>query len=164
MEGPIAGHWCVCCYSNCQKLTPWGPNVLIQGWGLQPDTMQIDWRFARQHQNREIRHWGPVLFTDQSRFTLSTWRHWRTLCCLQHPPAWPVWWWVSPDVREAFLWVDVQPFICSLRYQDETLRPIVRPHTGAVGSGILLMPDNVSQCGWSVSTVPAWWGCCYYVC
>lgn len=20
-------------------------------------------------------------------------RHWRTFCCLQHPPAWQVWWW-----------------------------------------------------------------------
>lgn len=38
--------------------------------------------------------------------------------------------------------MDVQPFICSQRYQDETLRLIVRPHTGPVGSGILLIRDN----------------------
>ncbi|KAI4884107.1 hypothetical protein NFI96_009820 [Prochilodus magdalenae] len=28
--------------------------------------------FAREHQDWEIRHWRPVLFTDESRFTLST--------------------------------------------------------------------------------------------
>ncbi|KAI4897738.1 hypothetical protein NFI96_003097 [Prochilodus magdalenae] len=38
--------------------------------------------FAREHQDWQIRHWCPVLFTDESRFTLSTcdrsdrvWRH-----------------------------------------------------------------------------------------
>ncbi|KAI4897128.1 hypothetical protein NFI96_010323 [Prochilodus magdalenae] len=28
--------------------------------------------FAREHQDWQIRHWCPVLFTDESRFTLST--------------------------------------------------------------------------------------------
>ncbi|KAI3372539.1 hypothetical protein L3Q82_023013 [Scortum barcoo] len=28
--------------------------------------------FAREHQDWQIRHWRPVLFTDESRFTLST--------------------------------------------------------------------------------------------
>ncbi|CDQ94583.1 unnamed protein product [Oncorhynchus mykiss] len=28
--------------------------------------------FAREHQDLQIRHWRPVLFTDESRFTLST--------------------------------------------------------------------------------------------
>ena len=28
--------------------------------------------FAREHQDWQIRHWHPVLFTDESRFTLST--------------------------------------------------------------------------------------------
>jgi len=28
--------------------------------------------FAREHQNWKNRHWRPVLFTDESRFTLST--------------------------------------------------------------------------------------------
>lgn len=50
--------------------------------------------FAREHQDWQIRHWRPVLFTDESRFTLSTCDRrdsletpWRTFCCLQHPPA-----------------------------------------------------------------------------
>ncbi len=28
--------------------------------------------FALEHQNWQVRHWHPVLFTDESRFTLST--------------------------------------------------------------------------------------------
>src|SRR4029434_10043444 len=28
--------------------------------------------FAIEHQNWHVRHWRPVLFTDESRFTLST--------------------------------------------------------------------------------------------
>jgi len=28
--------------------------------------------FAIEHQNWQVRHWHPVLFTDESRFTLST--------------------------------------------------------------------------------------------
>ena len=46
--------------------------------------------FAREHQDWQIRHWRPVLFTDESRFTLSTCDRrdslstpWRTFCCLQ---------------------------------------------------------------------------------
>ncbi len=45
--------------------------------------------FAIEHQNWQVHHWHPVLFTDESRFTLSTWqtwkgleKPWRTLCCL----------------------------------------------------------------------------------
>jgi hypothetical protein len=29
--------------------------------------------FAREHQDWQIHHWRPVLFTAESRFTLSTW-------------------------------------------------------------------------------------------
>ena len=28
--------------------------------------------FAHEHQNWQLRHWRPVLFTDESRFTVST--------------------------------------------------------------------------------------------
>ena len=50
--------------------------------------------FAREHQNWQVRHWRPVLFTDESRFTISMWQTWKslempwwTLCCsniIQH--------------------------------------------------------------------------------
>jgi len=33
--------------------------------------------------------------------------------------------------------------LTAIWYRDEILRPIVRPYAGAVGSGFLLMPDNV---------------------
>ncbi|KAI3358890.1 hypothetical protein L3Q82_015281 [Scortum barcoo] len=39
---------------------------------LQPNTVQDVLAFAREHQDWQIRHWRPVLFTDESRFTLST--------------------------------------------------------------------------------------------
>uniref|UniRef100_A0A8C7D2A0 Large ribosomal subunit protein uL4m n=1 Tax=Oncorhynchus kisutch TaxID=8019 RepID=A0A8C7D2A0_ONCKI len=52
--------------------------------------------FAREHQDWQIRHWRPVLFTDESRFTLSTCdRHdslempWRTFCGVSHGPRGP---------------------------------------------------------------------------
>ncbi len=45
--------------------------------------------FAIEHQNWQVRHWRPVLFTDESRFTLSTCdrceRVWRS--CGEHYAA-----------------------------------------------------------------------------
>uniref|UniRef100_A0AAR2LD64 Transposase Tc1-like domain-containing protein n=1 Tax=Pygocentrus nattereri TaxID=42514 RepID=A0AAR2LD64_PYGNA len=40
--------------------------------------------FAREHQDWQIHHWRHVLFTDESRFTLSTCEEtpWRAICCL----------------------------------------------------------------------------------
>ncbi|CDQ68294.1 unnamed protein product [Oncorhynchus mykiss] len=89
--------------------------------------------FAREHQDWQIRHWRPVLFTDESRFTLSTcdrrdrvWRHRgeRSAACniLQH---------------DRF-----GGSLTAIRYRDEILRPLVRPYAGAVGPGFLLMKDN----------------------
>ncbi|CDQ98343.1 unnamed protein product [Oncorhynchus mykiss] len=50
--------------------------------------------FGICHQDWQIRHWRSVLFTDESRFTLSTCDRrdslempWRMFGCLQHPPA-----------------------------------------------------------------------------
>uniref|UniRef100_A0A9J7YAI0 Transposase n=1 Tax=Cyprinus carpio carpio TaxID=630221 RepID=A0A9J7YAI0_CYPCA len=99
--------------------------------------------FAREHQDWQIHHWRPVLFTDE-RFTLSTcdrrdqvWRRReeRSAACniLQHDRfgsgsvmVWGV----------AFLWRAAQPSMY------EILRPLVRPYAGAVGPGFLLMQDN----------------------
>ena len=78
--------------------------------------------FAREHQDWQIRHWRPVLFTDESRFTLSTRDSlempWRTFCCLQHPPAWPVWRWVSTGVGRHFFGGPHSPPCASQRYPD----------------------------------------------
>ncbi|CDQ79256.1 unnamed protein product [Oncorhynchus mykiss] len=89
--------------------------------------------FAREHQDWQIRHWRPVLFTDESRFTLSTcdrrdrvWRRRgeRSAACniLQH---------------DRF-----GGSLTAIRYRDEILSPLVRPYAGAVGPGFLLMQDN----------------------
>uniref|UniRef100_A0A8C7R2V7 Transposase Tc1-like domain-containing protein n=1 Tax=Oncorhynchus mykiss TaxID=8022 RepID=A0A8C7R2V7_ONCMY len=112
--------------------------------------------FAREHQDWQIRHWRPVLFTDESRFTLSTcdrrdkvWRRRgeRSAACniLQHDRfgggSVMVWGGISLGGRTA-LHVLARGSLTAIRYRDEILRPPVRPYAGAVGSGFLLMQDN----------------------
>ncbi|KAI3362575.1 hypothetical protein L3Q82_001609 [Scortum barcoo] len=112
--------------------------------------------FAREHQDWQIRHWRPVLFTDESRFTLSTCdrrdRVWRcrgerSADCniLQHDRfgsgSVMVWGGISLGGRTA-LHVLARGSLTAIRYQDEILRPLVRPYAGAVGPGFLLMQDN----------------------
>ncbi|KAI4901847.1 hypothetical protein NFI96_010436 [Prochilodus magdalenae] len=109
--------------------------------------------FAREHQDWQIRHWCPVLFTDESRFTLSTcdrrdrvWRRRgeRSAACniLQHDRfgsgSVMVW-----SGRTA-LHVLVRVSLTAIRYRDEILRPLVRPCAGWVGPGFLLMQDNAT--------------------
>lgn len=77
------------------------------------------------------------------------WRFQRTFWCLYHPPAWPVWQWVSNGVGWHFfggahtvLHVLTRSSLTAIRYQDEILRPLVRPYSGEVGPGFLLIQDN----------------------
>uniref|UniRef100_A0A8K9US50 Tc1-like transposase DDE domain-containing protein n=1 Tax=Oncorhynchus mykiss TaxID=8022 RepID=A0A8K9US50_ONCMY len=110
----------------------------------------------REHQDWQIRHWRPVLFTDESRFTLSTcdrrdrvWRRRgeRSAACniLQHDRfdggSVMVWGGISLGGRTA-LHVLARGSLTAIRYRDEILRPLVRPYAGAVGPGFLLMQDN----------------------
>uniref|UniRef100_A0A8C7F5Z9 Transposase n=1 Tax=Oncorhynchus kisutch TaxID=8019 RepID=A0A8C7F5Z9_ONCKI len=112
--------------------------------------------FAREHQDLQICHWRPVLFTDESRFTLSTCdrrdRVWRrrgecSAACniLQHDRfgggSVMVWGGISLGGRTA-LHVLARGSLTAIRYRDEILRPLVRPYAGAVGPGFLLMQDN----------------------
>uniref|UniRef100_A0A674F3C8 Uncharacterized protein n=1 Tax=Salmo trutta TaxID=8032 RepID=A0A674F3C8_SALTR len=112
--------------------------------------------FAREHQDWQIRHWRPVLFTDESRFTLSTcdrrdrvWRRRgeRSAACniLQHDrfggESVMVWGGISLGGRTA-LYVLARGSLTAIRYRDEILRPLVRPYAGVVGPGFLLMQDN----------------------
>ncbi|KAI4883430.1 hypothetical protein NFI96_029838, partial [Prochilodus magdalenae] len=111
---------------------------------------------AREHQDWQIRHWRPVLFTDESRFTLSTcdrhdrvWRRRgeRSVACniLQHDRfgsgAVMVWGGISLEGHTA-LHVLARGSLTAIRDRDEILRPLVRPYAGAVGPGFLLMQDN----------------------
>ena len=112
--------------------------------------------FAREHQDWQIRHWRPVFFTDESRFTLNTcdrrdrvWRRRgeRSASCsiLQHDRfgggSAMVWGGISLGGRTA-LHVLARGSLTANRYRDEILRPLVRPYAGAVGPGFLLMQDN----------------------
>ncbi|KAI4896476.1 hypothetical protein NFI96_032684, partial [Prochilodus magdalenae] len=112
--------------------------------------------FAREHQDWQIRHWRPVLFTDESRFTLNTcdrrdrvWRRCGELssACniLQHDRfgsgSVMVWGGISLEGRRA-LHVLARGSLTAIRYRDEFLRPLVRPYAGVVGPGFLLMQDS----------------------
>lgn len=113
--------------------------------------------FAREHQDWQIgQDWRPVLFTDESRFTLSTCdrrdRVWRcrgeryAACNIIQRDRFggesaTVWGGISLEGRTA-LHVVTRGSLTALRYRDEILRPIVRPFAGAVGPGFLLMHDN----------------------
>ncbi|KAI3353929.1 hypothetical protein L3Q82_005130 [Scortum barcoo] len=83
--------------------------------------------FAREHQDWQIHHWRPVLFTDDSRFTLST--------CDRRDRVWR-----RRGERSAACNILQHDRFGSNR--DEILRPLVRPYAGAVGPGFLLMQDN----------------------
>uniref|UniRef100_A0A8K9V280 Tc1-like transposase DDE domain-containing protein n=1 Tax=Oncorhynchus mykiss TaxID=8022 RepID=A0A8K9V280_ONCMY len=112
--------------------------------------------FAREHQDWQIRYWRPVLFTDESRITLSTcdrrdrvWRHRgeRSAACniRQHDRfgggSVMVWGGIYLGGRTG-LHVLARGCLTAIRYRDEILRPLVRPYAGAVGPVFLLMQDN----------------------
>ncbi|CDQ77605.1 unnamed protein product [Oncorhynchus mykiss] len=89
--------------------------------------------FAREHQDWQICHWRPVLFTDESRFTLST--------CDRRDRVWRR----RGELSAACNIFQHDRFggsLTAIRYRDEILRPLVRPYAGAVDPGFLLMQDN----------------------
>ncbi|KAI4874147.1 hypothetical protein NFI96_015663, partial [Prochilodus magdalenae] len=112
--------------------------------------------FATEHQNWQIRHRRLVLFTDENRFYLSTCdrceRPWRRrgecyAACniIQHD--WfggglvMVWGGISLEGRTDLYRPD-NGTLTAIRYQDEILGPLVRPYTGVVGPGFLLVHNN----------------------
>ncbi len=126
---------------------------------------------AREHQNWQVRHWRPVLFTDESRFTLSTcdrrervWRRHgeRYAACsiIQHDRfsggSVIVCGGISLEGHTDFHVLD-NGTLTAVRYWDEILRATVRHYAGAVGPGFLLVQDNApASCGQSVLAVPGW--------
>ncbi|CDQ72919.1 unnamed protein product [Oncorhynchus mykiss] len=125
--------------------------------------------FAREHQDCQIRHWRPVLFTDESRFTLSTCdrrdRVWRcrgerSAACniLQHDRfgggSVIVWGGISLGDHTA-LHVLARGSLTAIRYRDEILRPLVRPYAGAVGPGFLMWLECISKEGIDAMDWPA---------
>ena len=112
--------------------------------------------FAQEHQNWQVRHWRPVLFTDESRFTLSTcdrrervWRRQgeRYAACnvVQHDRfgggSVMVWGGISMEGRTDLYCLGTGA-LTATRSRDEIFKPIVRPYAGAVGPGFHLMQDN----------------------
>ena len=113
-------------------------------------------QFAQDHRNWQLRHWRPVLFTDESRYTLSSCdgrdRTWRRVGERYQPDnivehdrfgggSVMVWGGLSLDGH-----TDLQVLqggtLTAVRYRDEILGPIVRPYAGAIGPQFLLMQDN----------------------
>ncbi|KAI3355386.1 hypothetical protein L3Q82_018231 [Scortum barcoo] len=105
------------------RLHEGGMRAHVHRWGLclQPNTVQDVWHLPLNTKIGQIRHWRPVLFTDESRFTLSTCdrrdRVWRcrgerSAACniLQHDRfgSGSQYW-----CKVAFLWGAAQPSMCS---------------------------------------------------
>ncbi|KAI4891562.1 hypothetical protein NFI96_008853, partial [Prochilodus magdalenae] len=112
--------------------------------------------FATEHQNWQIRHRRLVLFTDESRFYLSTCdrrdRLWRChgecyAACniIQH--GWfgggslMVWGGISLEGSTDLYRLD-NGTLTAIRHLDEIVGLVVRPYAGAVGPGFLLVHNN----------------------
>lgn len=123
---------------------------------LTPAHRRARLEFARDHENWQIGDWTPVLFTDESRFTLSTndrrvrvWRRSgeRFADCniVEFDPfgggSVMVWAGICMDDRTDLI-VVAGGALTGLRYRDEILDPVVRPFAAAIGEGFILVQDN----------------------
>ncbi len=121
--------------------------------------------FAIEHQNWQVSQWRPVLFTDESRVTLSTsdrwemvWKsrgaHYAACHIVQHDQfgggSVIVWGGKSLKGRTDLYRLE-NGTLTAIRYRGEILGPIVRPYAGAVGPQFFLV--HVS-CGESMQAVP----------
>ena len=154
----VAWHWGTDFWQKCQKPTPqqwvkFSPSIC---W-LDPHTScSLQGVCQRTPELAKVRHWRPLLFTDESRFILSgshgcikVWRSigelYQACNIAQHDRfgggSVMVWGGISPEGRTD-LHVLNRGNLTGVRYRDDVLRPIVRPCVGAVGSGFLLVQDN----------------------
>ena len=124
--------------------------------------------FAHEHQKWQLRHWRAVLFTDESRFTVSTndipARVWRRQgeryanCNIVEVDRYGggsvmVWAGIALYGRtDNHMYVFPRGGITAVRYRDEVLEPIVRPYAGAIGDTFMLMQDNARAHTARVST------------
>lgn len=123
---------------------------------LTVDHRRMRVNFAQEHTLWNLRDWSCVLFTDESRFTVSTSdrrvRVWRRQgeryaeCNVVRFDNFGggsvmVWGGISVNGR-----TDLHVFrggtVTAVRYIQEILEPIVRPYAGAVGDNFILMHDN----------------------
>lgn len=112
--------------------------------------------FSEDHLNWGLRDWEPVLFTDESRFHLSScdrrtrvWRRPGERYADFNIMEWDrfgggsvmVWGGICLRGRTD-LYVFDRGTLTALRYRDDILAPIVRPFAGAIGVDFILMQDN----------------------
>lgn len=112
--------------------------------------------FAQEHVGWQLRHWTPVLFTNESRFCLSVndrrARVWRArgerfdeanMVEHDHFGGGSVMVWGGISIAgHTDLHVFARGGVNAQRYLNEVLIPIVRPYAGAVGDNFVLMDDN----------------------
>ncbi|KAI4890826.1 hypothetical protein NFI96_019168 [Prochilodus magdalenae] len=148
---------CVLCHKTGQKKTDSMRDGMrartSHRWGLsahrRPNTgCRMLGHLPEEHQDWQIRHWRPVLFTLSTcdrRDRVRRRRGERSAACLQHDRfgsgSVMVWGGISLEGRTA-PHVLARGSLTALRYQDEIHRTLVRPYAGAVGPGFLLMQDN----------------------
>ena len=112
--------------------------------------------FAQDHMEWRVNDWSNVLFTDESRFCVSTndrrvrvWRRrnerFAQCAIMEHEPfggpSVMVWAGISVEGRTD-LHVFARGGITAQRYRDEVILPIVLPYAGAVGPDFVFMDDN----------------------
>ncbi|GFX80823.1 transposable element Tcb2 transposase [Trichonephila clavipes] len=118
-------------------------------------TARLQW--CREHHNWTEQDWACVLFSDESRFSLSSdcrrqliWREWYCLSSRKYPGKGPI----SDmqyhsvgrhhDHRRRRLHVVANGIMTDQRYIDEVLLPHVRLFRGAVGDKFVFMDDNAT--------------------
>ena len=117
---------------------------------------RVKLHFSRKHQNWHIAEWANVLFSDESRFTVShndgRMRVWRrqgerfAACNVVQVDGFGggsvmVWAGICLGSRTD-LYILPPGGITGLRYRNEVLEPIVRPFAAAMGDGFVFMQDN----------------------
>ena len=116
--------------------------------------MRLAW--ARDHVTWTQNDWAPVLFTDESRFSVDftdrrarVWRmpneRFATVCVAEHDRfgggSVMVWAGISAQGKTDLHVID-NGTLTALRYVNEILDVYVRPYAGAVGENFILMDDN----------------------
>ncbi len=112
--------------------------------------------FAQDHQHWQLRHWRPILFTDESRFHVSTcdrrvrvWRRagerYADINIVEYDRycggSMMVWGGICLDGRTDLVVID-EGALTAVGYWDEVLEPMGRPFAGALGQDFVLMHDN----------------------
>ncbi|GFV72827.1 transposable element Tcb2 transposase [Trichonephila clavipes] len=123
---------------------------------LTPAHRRRRYLWCREHRNWRDNEWGRVLFTDESRFSLSSDSHriliWRERGCRNHQSniierdrygggGVLVWGGITLGSRTDLHIFDAVS-VSGTRYCNEILLPYVRLFTGAMGLQFLFMDDN----------------------